>query len=266
MNLIQISDLQSGKYAFHRIVVFEQEWRNNESYRYIDTPRPNNGLIYITCQKAVFAPVNGPAILACQGDVLLLPKGSSYTATFYTDGNTEIASILVNFDIRTEAGVLCGFDGSPKLVPNDPDWKQFFSRMAHIYRSRTYPHLELTEALCQFFLKLNRQRPESTPSPIYPVLSYMDHHLHKELYIPELAKSAGMSESVFRKVFRQHTGQSPAAYITAMKIRKAKELLSSQDITLDQISALLGFFDTAYFCKVFKKETGLTPTQYKSRK
>ena len=265
MKLIQISDLQSGKYAFHRIVVFEQKWRNNESYRYIDTPRPNNGLIYIACQKAVFVPPDGFAIIAYQGDVVLLPKGSHYTATFYTAGKTEITSILINFDIRMETGALCGFDGSPKLLPNDPDWERFFFRMAHIYRSRTHPHLELTQGLCQFLLKLNRQSPETAPSPIYPVLSYIDCHLHEELYIPELAKSAGMSESVFRKVFRQYAGQSPTAYITEMKIRKAKELLSTQDITLEQISALLGFYDTAYFCKVFKKQTGITPTQHRSQ-
>jgi AraC-like DNA-binding protein len=48
-----------------------------------------------------------------------------------------------------------------------------------------------------------------------------------------------------------------------IKLERARMLLSVGDMTVQQVASELGFYDTAYFCRVFKKAFGITPTQYR---
>lgn len=266
MEKVQLIQVFQKEYLFCNIVAFNQYWKNGESYQYLTSPRPNNGLIYISCQKAVFYPEGEKPIVASAGDVVLLPAGSYYRVTFTNDTDAQYASILVNFDLINESGEKLSLGETLQLLPQKMEWGEAFARMAYIYRSRIYPHLELQSELCRFFLGLQKQSNRKALSPITRVQDHIDRHLSQPLSLPELAKLAGMSETVFRRHFKQHTGKSPIAYILSAKVQKAKELLYIQDLTLDEVSEVLGFCDTAYFCKVFKKQTGITPTQYRTQK
>ena len=59
------------------------------------------------------------------------------------------------------------------------------------------------------------------------------------------------------------TGMSTGKYIKKMRINKAKDLLEKTDLTIGDISSMLGFAESRYFSTVFKQETGETPLQYK---
>ena len=72
-----------------------------------------------------------------------------------------------------------------------------------------------------------------------------------------------MSETAYRKRFRQLTGQSPVQYINRLKIEKACQMLLSGDISPNDISDFLNFYSLPYFYKVFKDITGMTPHQYR---
>lgn len=80
----------------------------------------------------------------------------------------------------------------------------------------------------------------------------------------ELAASLNMSYTWFRRVFRQYTGLAPAQYITQLKIQKAKELLSVTTMPVKEIALELGYESIDYFSTQFRKQTGQTPTQYRS--
>jgi AraC-like DNA-binding protein len=80
----------------------------------------------------------------------------------------------------------------------------------------------------------------------------------------ELAASLNMSYTWFRRIFRQYTGLAPAQYITQLKIQKAKELLSVTTMPVKEIALELGYESIDYFSTQFRKQTGQTPTQYRS--
>ena len=65
--------------------------------------------------------------------------------------------------------------------------------------------------------------------------------------IEKIAKDCAVSESGLRKIFKDNLGVSPIQYRITEKITKAKYLLEATDMTVDEISDKLGFFDTAYF-------------------
>jgi AraC-like DNA-binding protein len=81
-----------------------------------------------------------------------------------------------------------------------------------------------------------------------------------------VAKACAVSESGLRQLFHKQLGLSPAQYRTQIKIKRAMYLLQATNLSIREISDQLNFFDTAYFYKVFKAHTGMTPAQYAKTK
>ena len=98
------------------------------------------------------------------------------------------------------------------------------------------------------------------------VVNYIDQNiLNKYLSLHEVAGYVHLSPKHFSVVFKQEMGVNFIEYITGVKIQKTKELLEQTDIKINDISKMLGFNDFKYFGRLFKKETGLTPTQFRRR-
>ncbi len=94
-------------------------------------------------------------------------------------------------------------------------------------------------------------------------VEYMKQHLHTSISIDELAKDAGVSVPYYCKSFKHGTNQSPIAYFTRLKIRKACDHLYQSTLTVKAIGELLGYSDPYYFSRVFKKSQGCSPEQYR---
>jgi AraC-like DNA-binding protein len=80
------------------------------------------------------------------------------------------------------------------------------------------------------------------------------------------AKDMNVSYSTFRRTFREHTGMSPHQYRLHLKVSAARELLRSTTLSVKQIGYRCGFEDEQYFCRIFKRQTGNTPSQFRGRK
>lgn len=98
---------------------------------------------------------------------------------------------------------------------------------------------------------------------INAVLHYMQENLERRLTLEQIARYAGYSPSHFSLLFRQQTGQSPLAWLNRLKIERACQLLQTTDMRINQICHKIGFDDSYYFSRLFKKQTGLSPKQYR---
>ena len=83
--------------------------------------------------------------------------------------------------------------------------------------------------------------------------------------LEEIAKSLGISYSLFRREFRKRCGISPGQYRLEQKLDKAKELLHSTNITVADISSKLHFECIGQFSTFFKKRTGLSPLEFRKQ-
>jgi len=79
----------------------------------------------------------------------------------------------------------------------------------------------------------------------------------------ELASFSGISRTYFSYVFKEVTGMRLQDYLMQTRLNKAKDLLSNIDLKIKQISYEVGFCDPNYFCRTFKKRTGLNPTNWR---
>ncbi|MFN8412039.1 MAG: response regulator [Anaerolineales bacterium] len=92
-----------------------------------------------------------------------------------------------------------------------------------------------------------------------------NHYANAELSLNEVAMQANLSASHFSVVFSQATGQTFKEYLTEVRIKKAKELLRMTSLRSTDIAYQVGYNDPHYFSSVFKKNTGLSPMEFRSK-
>ena len=88
--------------------------------------------------------------------------------------------------------------------------------------------------------------------------------LESALTIQQVAEEMGVSYSNFRKLFKEHTGFSPATYQQDLRLQRAKELLSTTDMSIKEIAYRLNFDSPDYFSAKFKIKTGMKPSDVRS--
>jgi two-component system response regulator YesN len=95
---------------------------------------------------------------------------------------------------------------------------------------------------------------------------YIEHHYaDANLSLHEVAAQANLSASHFSAVFSQETCQTFKEYLTEIRIGKAKELLRMTPLRSADIAYQVGYNDPHYFSSVFKKNTGLSPIEFRSQ-
>jgi two-component system response regulator YesN len=95
---------------------------------------------------------------------------------------------------------------------------------------------------------------------------YIEHHYaDSELSLNDVAAQANLSASHFSAVFSQETCQTFKEYLTEIRIQKAKELLRMTTLRSADIAYQVGYSDPHYFSSVFKKNTGLSPIEFRSQ-
>jgi AraC-like DNA-binding protein len=89
--------------------------------------------------------------------------------------------------------------------------------------------------------------------------------LESSLTIQQVAEEMGVSYSNFRKLFKEHTGLSPATYQQDLRLQRAKELLTTTDASIKEIAYRLNFDSPDYFSAKFKQKTGRKPSELRSK-
>lgn len=87
--------------------------------------------------------------------------------------------------------------------------------------------------------------------------------LDGEISLKSIAEKLFMNKTYVSEVFKQKTGTSLVHYLTTVKIERAKKLLTDGNYKAYEISGKLGYKDTEYFSKIFKKITGIPPTEFR---
>ncbi len=107
---------------------------------------------------------------------------------------------------------------------------------------------------------------EKTPSVISDAKLYMSQNFNNpNLMLQDVAREVGMSNSRFSTVFSQQTGQTFTEYLIYLRLNKAKELLRTTDTKGSQIAREVGYNDSHYFSYIFKKNVGMTPSEYRAQ-
>lgn len=104
---------------------------------------------------------------------------------------------------------------------------------------------------------------EHMPDNLTAVLRYIEQHFAEPLYVPDLARLAGLSESAFARLFRRHRGIPPRQFVVQVRVREAAHLLLHTELTIEDVAQRAGFPNAFYFGRVFKRLTGEPPARFR---
>lgn len=265
MELIGFSQIQNHDVNINNIVCLSQCWKTpHRSFSYLTSPRPDNGLIFITGGEAEYSLLDNTKIKVHPSDVLYLPKGSYYLVEFTEEPTT---AMLVNFMIYNSHGEEVALSESIIKIATDTTGKlnSLFSELCEVY-PKSSNKLAIKSKCFELINAVSMHNSvQDKISAIIPAITYINNHLNSDLRVPQLAHLCAMSESTFRREFANFTGISPKKYINEEKIKKAKQMLLSSEFSINEICSVLGFYDNAHFSRVFKEITGKTPIEYRNK-
>lgn len=112
-------------------------------------------------------------------------------------------------------------------------------------------------------LALEEGKSEDAKYNIQKAIDYISNRYHHDIGVDEVAEYVGLSCSHFCVIFKQETSYTFLEYLTKYRIEKACSILHNMDVKVYQIAPLVGYQDPRYFTQVFKKITGMTPTEYR---
>lgn len=93
--------------------------------------------------------------------------------------------------------------------------------------------------------------------------SFIREHYDTELSMQDVARAMNYSDAYFCKLFKQCFGVNFSVYLNEYRIDRAKELLHTTRLNVREVSVACGYRDSNYFARVFKRITGMTPTEYR---
>lgn len=103
----------------------------------------------------------------------------------------------------------------------------------------------------------------STKDTIRLAITYIDQHLKDELTLKDLANHVHLNPSYFSVLFKEQVNLTFSEYITRRRIQRAKELMISTNLPINEIAEEVGYKTARYFIKLFKEIEGVTPSAYR---
>lgn len=83
--------------------------------------------------------------------------------------------------------------------------------------------------------------------------------------VSRMVARSGLAERTFQRRFKVATGYAPVDYVQALRIEEAKQVLETSDAPTDAVAHMVGYEDPAFFRRLFKRLTGITPARYRQR-
>lgn len=167
---------------------------------------------------------------------------------------------------------LCYINPFLKLQQSDPTvYDNHQTLMSNLQLNMRRPFSDKVESRGILFILISRFLKYATPKTevkddrIYDSLAYIRKNLHEQIDVEQLAERACMSKDHFIRLFRRETGDTPNAYVIQRKMERAELMLVTTDNSVKSIASALGYDDYSYFNRVFKKNAGITPQQYREK-
>lgn len=118
--------------------------------------------------------------------------------------------------------------------------------------------------LSEISYEIQNRKQEHVDDIISKVLEFINKNYKEDISLQDAAQYVNISYHYLSKIFKNEIGKGFSDYLTELRIEKSMQLLASKNMSIKEICQEIGYNDPNYYCKTFKKITGMTPTEYRS--
>lgn len=224
---------------------------------------PLIGFIYVTSGE-VLVDVDGSPFLCQPGQILLIPQKQPFTIRYYRDatgytGGFAPSSLSDSQSLRyLSAPHHQGF-----WFDEGAFMAELFNMLATSFDKGDSVFME--KGLDMLLSRIKPNLPAVIPAAVSSFLESVFAPDRIPGTIALYAEKEGISENYLSRLVKYSTGRSVGAWIDIVRIQRAKRLLASTDLPIIDIAASVGVEDQSYFSRLFKKETGMTPSSFRKK-
>lgn len=266
LNYSSLSELYSVDFELTDVFAMRQKWKSGALFS-MSQPRKTNGIIYLIGCTGAYSGNDKTLFFAGKRSLVLLPKGSRYSVLNLDCVASGTDAILIEFNAVAN-GEEISFGDIPVLLEDRADFEiaVLIERVVSAYEAGRRCPSAIKGSIYELIAYLAEKRHGTVNDKYASVrkgIKMLESNAYGAESIEKIASECNVSTTHFRRLFKEYAGKSPVQYRTELKIEYAKRMLAESDMTVSEIADTLGFEGDSYFCRVFKKETGLTPTEYR---
>lgn len=190
-------------------------------------------------------------------------KAKSLTDSIITDifTNAQNYQQIQNYSIQ----LICSIKRSIFLLGISPDAMDSFVSLYQTVLASEPGDLEIHFRLCcDYLINLIRQQNNNRNFAVKQRINqYLKENSAKSITLKNLSEHLNLSMQYVSKIFKEEFGENLTEYVTKQRIEQSKNLLLQTKDPISNIAIKIGYSDSNYFCRIFKKQTGLTPKEFR---
>ena len=233
-----------------------------------DTGRLDYYLIYVLADKVqIFYQDEWQGLEP--GSVILIPPNTPYKCKCATASASFLwvhftGSDAKNILERYKIGLFPCIYKTATVNSISARFQKLFEGFA---RNDSYRAYDLASLLDRLLIEIGRaiEKKETERVSLSRSIRYVNENYTAQIKIPTLAQMENMCMTAYNMAFKNQMGMSPTKYIIKLRTDNAKELLCATTMTVKEIGTLCGYDDVNFFRKTFKKEIGVSPSEYRER-
>lgn len=139
-----------------------------------------------------------------------------------------------------------------------------YERLSAIREPEQMKHWMMSKVLVPYIQEIEIRSQEPLKQVVERTMQYMDEHYRNEISLEGCADAEQMTPYALSKAFKQVSGMNFIDYLTKVRMEAAKQLLRETTMKINDIAAAVGY-QHSYFNRIFKKQEGVTPSQYRDQ-
>lgn len=164
---------------------------------------------------------------------------------------------------------LCGFGRHTPVRRLPPSAATYLQQIYDAVGPSAADDIEMTGRLYLFLAHCIRENPDPTPRAAQEYMEqavrFIRGQYAQELTVAQIAAHVGVSRSQLYRAFQARYDQSPQAFLLQYRLREAAALLTSTDLSVEEVASSTGFHDPLYFSRVFRRQYGAPPSVFRTR-
>ncbi len=141
------------------------------------------------------------------------------------------------------------------------NFKEEYNKLTLSNQEKIESTINIAIIVAKYLLLENIIKPKRSKN-LETVIDFINENLSENLSIENISKQTFLSKSLIYILFRKYFNMTVSEYINIQRIKRAKQLLNGTELTVESVSAKVGYSSSSYFSKTFKKIVGVSPKQY----